>query len=99
MTALKTTELAVIAANKPSKAAEILNFPVSRVYEARKTYRITRPRRKYYAEDIAAIMERKSGGESWASISRHYGVDRNSLLRSVQRAERKGFDSYPKRPK
>ena len=94
---LKSTELSVIASNSPIEAAKILNFPRSRVYRTRKRYGLSDKRRKYSAEDIAAIMERRSAGESYGRIALDYDTNRVSLYRAVKNAEEKGFSSYPKR--
>lgn len=53
--------------------------------------------RKYYAEDIANIMELRSQQFSWNEIGKCFNTSGRKLQHIVSYAKRHGFNKYPKR--
>lgn len=50
---------------------------------------------RYYAEDVALIMELRNDGVPWKRIGQVYGKTADAMVAVVQRAKRRGFDAYP----
>lgn len=83
----------------PSFAAEFSGLSVKQVYELRRRLGIQKKARKYFAEDIANMLEMHSGGKRWKEIAKHYGTNEKCLESVILRARKLGFEAYPKRGK
>lgn len=52
-------------------------------------------RRRWWADDIARIMELRAGGMQLNEIAAEYGVKYQTLQKMLQNAKNRGFDAFP----
>lgn len=52
-------------------------------------------RRRWWADDIARIMEMRAGGMQLKAIAAEYGVKYQTLQKMLQNAKKRGFYAFP----
>ena len=56
-----------------------------------------RQKKRYYAEDVADIMEKLASNKTSLEVAKEDGTSSMSINSLVARAKKQGFDGYPKR--
>ena len=90
-----TADLKVLRDSSIEEASRILNRPASALRAAKRRYFGGRPHRKFWAEDIASMMEMQTVGVSLVKIARTFDTTVLSLKQHLHRARLHGFGAYP----
>ena len=80
------------------KCAEILGFTERALYKIASNLGVSFLRKqRFYAEDIAFMMELKSKGFSTGQVAAIFRVKPKKITDAIYNAGKYGFDKYPKR--
>lgn len=99
MSALYTTkDLKVLRDHSTAEAARILGRPEQSIRAAKRRYLgSSRPHRRFWAEDIAQMMEKMEAGASQKEVAEEFCTTAGSLRQHLLRARTHGFGAYPLR--
>lgn len=93
-----TKDLRILRDRSTAEAARILGRPEQAIRAAKRRYLGSgRPHRRFWAEDIAQMMEKLEAGVSQYAVAKEFCTTVGSLRQHLFRARTHGFEAYPLR--